>query len=45
MSNTLTRPRALPSPLWGEGQGEGLRPQTDRQVAPHPNPLPRGERE
>jgi transcription-repair coupling factor (superfamily II helicase) len=33
---------SAPSPLGGEGRGEGDR--TSRPVSPHPNPLPTGER-
>ena len=49
------RASTSPSPLWGEGRGEGrvlaiahvrsaLRSGTGARLAPHPNPLPRGER-
>lgn len=35
-----------PSPLVGEGRGEGAVPQAEAPVAtPHPDPLPQGERE
>ncbi|KTT70259.1 dihydrolipoamide acetyltransferase family protein [Sphingomonas sanguinis] len=35
-----------PSPLVGEGRGEGAAPQAETPVAtPHPDPLPQGERE
>ncbi len=36
---------AVPSPLRGEGQGEGLPSSATPGTAPHPDPLPRGERE
>jgi hypothetical protein len=32
-----------PSPLWGEGWGEGGGP-IERSLPPHPDPLPKGER-
>ncbi len=34
-----------PSPLWGEGRGEGLPSSAAPGTAPHPDPLPRGEGE
>ncbi len=37
----LNTARFSPSPLWGEGRGEGI----SAHVAPHPNPLPEGARE
>ncbi len=36
---------AVPSPLWGEGQGEGLPSSAAPGTTPHPDPLPAGERE
>ncbi|WP_107961508.1 glycine--tRNA ligase subunit beta [Sphingomonas sp. PP-CE-3G-477] len=36
---------SAPSPLWGEGWGEGLPSSATPGTAPHPNPLPAGERE
>ncbi|MBD8620104.1 valine--tRNA ligase [Sphingomonas sp. CFBP 13728] len=36
---------AVPSPLRGEGQGEGQPSSATPGTAPHPNPLPGGERE
>ncbi len=36
---------AVPSPLWGEGQGEGKPSSATPGTAPHPDPLPAGERE
>jgi hypothetical protein len=43
------RPRRIaPSPLAGEGRGEGGLPKSHRRLVaarpPHPNPLPQGER-
>ncbi|HXH14503.1 MAG TPA: isoleucine--tRNA ligase [Sphingomonas sp.] len=34
-----------PSPLWGEGRGEGQPSNAAPGTAPHPSPLPAGERE
>ncbi|GFZ86239.1 hypothetical protein GCM10011408_00720 [Dyella caseinilytica] len=63
MVNLTHRHVLAPSPLWGEGWGEGmllrdvssLRERFKRHIgvtiqykasaAPHPNPLPKGERE
>ncbi len=36
---------SAPSPLRGEGRGEGLPSSATPGTAPHPNPLPAGERE
>ena len=36
---------AVPSPLRGEGQGEGLPSSATPGTTPHPDPLPAGERE
>jgi len=36
---------AAPSPFQGEGKGEGEIRRAPRRLSPHPNPLPRGERE
>ncbi len=36
---------AVPSPLWGEGQGEGQPSSATPGTTPHPDPLPAGERE
>ncbi len=36
---------SAPSPLWGEGRGEGQPSSATPGTAPHPNPLPDGERE
>ncbi len=36
---------SAPSPLRGEGRGEGLPSSVTPGTAPHPNPLPAGERE